>query len=366
MTAANSQPRDDHTLVLQLAVPDPLLLAKLARPGAGRPWRARDAGAWRGAVGLGPYRVAFQDSTRGLELVRSNTDGPEGPDTLTLRFSPVAARVRSLLRDGRPDLVWPVPAGVLDEGAPAAYRAVTREARPARWLVLAMRADVPPTTRLAARRALAHGVNEQDIQRALQQRVEPITGFVPGAGTFDFPRLDPQEIEMWRERGKLGRSFHVMLLYDSHGPPTEIARLLQGEWSRHDIYAELRPRWGSSLQSELLTGQSHLALAVHQDLIDTPGGAIASWVMPLRGPAVGDIRTGWRTREFDGWIEPPGRATRLDPSSIQHRLEQERIVLPLARMPWTWVERSTPGTAAPFHLRYGPSCPIPRIRSQGR
>jgi hypothetical protein len=345
---------DDRTLVLELATPDPLLLAKLARPGVGRAWRSREAGTWRGAVGLGPYTLVRQDSTRALELVGPATPGP---DTLTLRFLTIPARVRSMLREGRPDLVWPLPAG-LPRDVPSNYRVTSREASPARWMVLVMRADVPPTTRLPARQALAHGVNGPDVLRALDLRVEPITGFVPGAGTMDFPRLDPQEIEMWRERGKLGRSFHVMLLYDGRGAPADVARLLQGEWSRHDVYAELASRAGSKLASDLLTGQAQVALAVHQDLIATPGGAIASWVMPLRGPAVGDIRTGWRTREFDGWIEP-GRSSRPDPESVQRRLEQERIVLPLARMPWTWIERSAPGGAARFDPRTGPSCPIP-------
>ena len=71
----------------------------------------------------------------------------------------------------------------------------------------------------------------------------------------------------------------------------------------------LPTRWGSRLEEERLTGRPQLALAVHQDLLSTPGGAIAAWVMPLRGPAVGDVRTGWRTREMDGWIDPPGPGT---------------------------------------------------------
>jgi hypothetical protein len=270
--------------------------------------------------------------------------------------------MRTLLRAGRPDLVWPLPAGLLAQPIPAGYRPITQDPIPARWLLLVMRADVPPTTKLAARHALANGINRGDVVRALGPQAAEFRSWLSGAGPFDFPALDPQEIEMWRERGKLGRSFHVVVSYDEHGPAAEAVRGMQGEWSAHSIYVELAPNAGSDQTREQLRGQSQLVLADIQDLLASPEGAIAPLVMPLRGPAVGPIRTGWRTREFDRWIEPGRSGAEWDPSAVQRRLAEERVVLPLARLRWVWIERAE-GPAAAYHPRYGPECPsapIPR------
>src|SRR5262249_7028452 len=151
---------------------------KLAVPGTGVPWKPLSASSWDRAVGLGPYRVVAADSMRKIDLARA----PDAPaargaraaaapsagslgstgalaDTISLRFTPAVARVRTLLRSGRADLVWPLPPGMSDEPALAGYRPMARAARPERWLVLVMRADVPPTTKLPARHALGHGIN---------------------------------------------------------------------------------------------------------------------------------------------------------------------------------------------------------------
>jgi hypothetical protein len=80
---------------------------------------------------------------------------------------------------------------------------------------------------------------------------------------------------------------------------------------------------------------------------------LAMLVAPLRGPARGGFRTGWRTREFDRWILPPGSAARLDPDALQRRLEADRIVLPIATLPWRVALRT--GAYRPaLHARYGP------------
>lgn len=372
---------DPATLRLRLAVPDPLLLQKLAVPGTTYAWKSLSTATWNHVVGLGPYRVVAADSTRRLELVRTpdpvvargaaataraaGADGSIGsiaavPDTLTLRFTPSAARVRALLRAGRMDLVWPLPPGMADEPTLAGYRMMTRDARPLRWLMLVLRTDVPPTSKLPARHALAHGINKPEVMRALGEQAAEFESWLPGAPAFDFPALDPQAIEQWRDAGKLGRSFHVVMAYDAFGPGANVARVLQGEWSTHAIYVELRPLTGPSLQRELLAGSSsQLALAEVQALIDAPEGALAPIVMPYRGAAVGAVRSGWRTREFDPWLTPGARrpAGPLDDTWAQHRVEEERIVLPLSRLRWSWIERST-GAEPPFHPRFGPLPPI--------
>jgi len=194
---------DSMTLALRLSTPDRLLLGRLALPGTTAAWKVREAGSWRTAIGLGPMIVLRADSLRGLELVKARSPFArvELADTLTLRFVPSSARVRALVRAGRPDLVWPLPPEFLNEPVPAAYRRVAQVARPERWLLLVMRADLPPTTKLPARHALGHGINRAELLRALGAGASETGAWVPGAPAFDFPRLDPQEIELWRDRG---------------------------------------------------------------------------------------------------------------------------------------------------------------------
>jgi ABC-type transport system substrate-binding protein len=351
---------DSLTLGIRLVLPDRRLLARLAIPGTTTAWKRRDVASWREAVGLGPLQVMHADSTRSLELAKARSPFARADlaDTLTVRFVPVAARVRALLRVGRPDLVWPLPPGLLSEPVPAGYRRVVQSARPERWLLLVMRADLPPTTRLPARHALGHGINRTELMRTLAPRVAEVGAWIPGAPPFDFPRLDPQEIELWRERGKLGRSFHVVMAYDAQGPAAEVARRMQGEWAVHSIYVELRPLTGIKRQAEFLAGRAQLVLADVQDPASDPAALLATLVMPYRGPAVGAVRTGWRTRDFDPWLGPSRREAPWDPGWVERRLEEERVVLPLARLPWVWLERAA-GPVAPFHPRYGPECPTP-------
>lgn len=352
---------DDRTLVIRLVKRDPLFLRKLAIPGTGWPWKRRDVSRWTDAVGLGPDRVMAGDTVRQIVLARAPIAPvrPRSmPDTVTMRFQPSAVKVRSMLRTGRPDFVWPVPPGVLSEALPPGYRGVSRPSVPARRLALVMRADVPPTTRLATRHALAHGINRADVLRALGTFASDNESWIPGAPPLEFPELDPQAIEMWRERGKLGRSFHVTMAYDANGPAAVAARAMQGEWAGHAIYVELRPLAGRALQGELLGGVSQLALGELGDLVEGPAGVLSTLIMPFRGPAVGSIRSGWRTREFDGWIDPRHAPVIWKPAQVQRRLEEERVVLPIARLPWLWLER-VGAAEAPFHPDRGPDCPLP-------
>jgi len=218
-----------------------------------------------------------------------------------------------------------------------------------------MRADLPPTSKSPARHALAHAVNREQVLEALGPRGGPLVDWLPGAGAFDFPALDEERVRDWMERGRLGQSFHVTLTYDADGTGAAAARLLQGQWSRLGMYAELRPLRGERASRELLSGLSHLALVEAQPWTDEPAGAMAQLVMPLRGPAAAAFRTGWRTREFDGWIAPARGSTAPDPAAAQARLREDLVVLPLARLPWLWLVREG-GTAARFHPRFGPEC----------
>jgi ABC-type transport system substrate-binding protein len=347
---------DERTLVLRLARRDLLLPAKLALPGMCSPWKD-GPGGWEQAVGLGPYRFAREGAVRSLVLARRA--GAAGPDTVVVRFQPSGARVMTYLRGVPVDLVWPLPASLAPDLAPVGYRALRRDADPPRTLWLVMRADLPPTSRLATRHALAHGVNRDRILAALGAGGRPIGAWLPGAGPCEAPALDAAQVREWMERGKLEPAFHVVLAFDADGVAASTAALMQGDWSKLGIYAELRPLRGTALARELLAGLSHLALVEAQPSTRDVAGTLAPLVMPLRGPAVGAFRTGWRTREFDGWLAPGRGASPADAEAAQARLREELVALPLARLPWTWLEGGA-GAAVHVHSRYGPECAVTR------
>jgi len=340
---------DPRTLVLRLARPDSLLLRKLALPGVGVPWRSDGgAGGWRD--GVGDYRIET-DSPGRLTLVRRGAR-VDLPDTIHVRFLLGAARVRALLRAGAADVVWPLPPDLLDQPLPGDYRARSTPARPVRRLLLVQRADLPPTTRIEARQALAHGLDRGQLVGALGASGTEPGGWLPGGGTFDFPRRDPAEVQAWLERGRLGRSMHVVMAYSADGPAARVARVMQVEWARLGLDVELRPfRQPRPVTEWMRRGGAQLLLLESQSLLDSPAADMAMLVEPLRGPAIGGFRTGWRTREFDRWIAGTAHEP-LDAGWAQQRLAEERVALPLARLPWVWVEPSH----APLrhHPRFGP------------
>ena len=359
---------DDRTLVLRLVRPDVLLLRKLAVPGVCDAWSQRGDSTWLGAIGLGPLRAVEHHTGLRLRLVFAGRDGlpPAGVvDTVFIRFALTAGRTRTLLRNGAIDLVWPPPQGMFDEALPGAYRMRTQNARPRTQLLLVARADLPPTTRLPARRALARGINRDEVVRMLGPGVERRTQWLASAPPADFPKLDGEEILLWMNRGKLGRSFHVEMAYRGDGPGAAIARSMQGEWSSHAIYIEPRPLRGERFEAEALGGRMHLVLTESQALVDDVAAELAQLVMPIRGPAIGSFRTGWRTREFDPWIYPRTGGT-APIELIESRLAEELVVLPLADLPWVWIERDA-GPRRSVHPHFGPQCrlfaePVPARR----
>jgi ABC-type transport system substrate-binding protein len=341
---------DERTLVIRLTRPDTLLLRKLSLPGVSTPWRDRAAREWKAAVGLGPYRVAAVEADRALVLTRAGRGG--AIDTLRVRFVTGVPRVRSLMRARRVDLLWPVPPGLLDQTLSVGYRVVRSVARPARNLLLVIRADVPPTTHQPAREALVHSLRRGELAAALGATADAPDALVPGAARFEFADFDAEQVAQWLDRGKLGRSFHVTMAFDADGLAIA-ARALQGAWSRANLYIELRPLRAGELSSEALGGQSQLLLTEHQPLWDAADAMLLALVMPMRGAAAGPFRTGWRTRDFDAWIAGRRGAPRLDADALQTRIDDERIVLPLARLPWVRIEREG-AAAAPFHPHFGP------------
>lgn len=345
-----------NTLVIRLARTDARWPRALALPGIGVPWRhPPDSARWDRAVGLGPYRVVGAAPGRSLTLAR--TVAVAGPDTVEVRFAPGAPRVRALLRAGRAALVWPLPPTLLDQPLPGGARFRLARARPERHLLLVMRADLPPTSRPAARAAIAHGLSRAAARRALGARGEPVAEWPSRAGRFDFPAYDDAAVRGWMERGRLGRSFHVEMGFDADGAGALVARPLQTEWARVGIDVGLVPLHGEQAVARALVRGPHLFLIESQPPLEGTAAELATLVLPMRGPAVGAFRTGWRTREFDPWIDPaaPRRSLPLVPEAVRRRLEEERVALPLARLPWTWVEGGPLPAAVRPHPRFGPA-----------
>jgi len=341
---------DPRTLVLELALPDSLLLEKLAMPGATAAWESVDTTSdWKHAIGTGPYRVATSDA-RGLVLDR--VDGA-GPDTVTVRFGIGVPRARAVLRGGQTDLLWPLPPSLVDQPLAPGWDLHTRAASPERRLTLVFRADVPPTTKLAARRVFAHGIERAELPRRLGAGAREIREWLPGAGPADLPALDQTEIQGWLDRGKLGRSVHATLAYDADGAGASLARGLQFDWARFGLYVDLLALRGRAFEAEALGGQTQMLLVEEQGLVPGLSGILAAAVMPLRGPAVGGWRSGWRTRDLDPWIFPRRSPIAPETAFAKQRMEEETVVLPLVALDWSWIERAG-APAVHFDPRLGP------------
>ncbi|MFI5369981.1 MAG: ABC transporter substrate-binding protein [Candidatus Eisenbacteria bacterium] len=350
---------DPRTLVLRLARPDRRLLDALALPGVAVPWRAPPSSHdW--AVGLGPYAPVSVSESR-WTLARSRhaawLTGPRGAiaDSVQVRFVVGAGRLHVLLRAGVPDLAWPLPPGLLDLPRPPGYQVVGRDPTPPRRLLLVMRADLPPTSKPAARQVLAHGLNRADVAAHLGALGGAPSAWLVGGTPFDFPVRSEEEVRGWLERGKLGRSMHVVLVYSADGVAGEVVRDLQIGWATLGLDVELQPVRATAFGARALNPVgAHLLLVEEQALLDDPAAELAGMVMPMRDPPVGGMRTGWRTREFDPWIAPGPPRTSFDRMFVERRLGEEWIVLPLAALRWTWMQRIG-GPDAPFHPRFGPA-----------
>jgi len=339
---------DDRTLVLRLARADSSILRTLAFPGVSMAW-AEGAG-WKG--GIGSYRLVLREPGRRMLLARR--DPSDGPDTVRVEFSVNTARARASMRLGRVDLLWPVPAGALAQELPEEFRAVTGSARPARRLWLVMRADLHPTRKIEARRALAHGLNRAEILNRLGARASEAGDWLPGGAPFVFPSRDPGSVREWLQRGRFGRSLYVVMAYAADGAAAEVARAMQAEWADMALDVELRPLRRAAFTAQALGGGgAQLLLLEQQAAFDDPVAELARLVQPRRGPPVGDFRTGWSTREFDRWVGPQPPDTLLDVEYAQRRLGEELVALPLAQISWLWVERRG-GVAITLHPRFGP------------
>src|SRR6185503_1011152 len=145
--------------------------------------------------------------------------------------------------------------------------------------------------------------------------------WLPGGAPFDFPRRDAGAVREWLDRGKLGRSMHVVMAYSADGVGAEVARSMQAAWAEIGLDVELRPLRGGRLAAEALgRGGAQLLLLEAQPPAADPVAELAVLVSPRRGPPVGGFRTGWATAEFERWIGPQPPESPLDIAFAQRRL----------------------------------------------
>ncbi len=378
---------DPRRVRLRLAMPDRRLLDKLAVPGVSTPWKQR-AGEWAAAVGVGPYRMLAGTDGRSFTLVAADPVAGVEPslDTLHVTFGSGSPRARSVLRRRLADVIWPLPPGLLEQPLSDEWSVSRHRVEPARRLLLVLRADMPPLTRVAARRSLAHALNREELLSALGTRGTPVRRWLTGsARDFDWPRLEtaveraerlaaeasatPErratesrspaglragEARSLADRGDRRHSWHLVLAYDADLAGAQVAPVLQGQWERAGHYVDLR-----ALRGRAATAEPLRAAAAPAQLVESQApfagveAELAQLVMPLRGPAVGGARTGWRTRDLDRWLTATGTTSGLDPDAVQAVIESERIVLPIAGLPWQMAVRR--GVAQPaVHPAFGP------------
>ncbi len=361
---------DAHTLVLTLAHPDRGLLERLSVPGVSTPWRSR-TGSWRSAVGSGPYRVVGGEAGRTLTLAKAAPSAGERAlaDTVRVRFATGSARVLHALRAGAADLVWPLPPDLVARALPEEYAFLERDAVPERRLLLVLRADVPPTNRPEVRSALANALSRPELVAALGRRAAAHQRGLPGATAgYEWVRVEPRRGIGPAEHGPNDprtkrTSYHLKLAFDPEVGGEDLARRIQGRWARAGHYAELEPARGSEAVKAALARSGAQAILVESQALFTGGPAeLAIYVDPLRGPAVGNVRTGWRTREFDRWVSLPEPAPGFDPDAAQSELARGQVVLPLASLPWQMAVRNG-ATRASVHPAFGPGWTAPESAS---
>lgn len=330
---------DATTLEFTLTRPDSMLPAKLALPGVSTPWRVT-AGGWGEVVGCGPYRVIRVDGADRLTLVRRPFPGRARAtvDTLEVRFVASAARVRSLLRDGATDVVWPLPSPLMATDPPKGYSAVRWPATPERRLVLVLREDRPPLTRADHRLAMLRAVEPRTLLPALGHSSAAVSEWLPGGGGAAPLRPAPVRSEGATAAQDSRRSFHVRLGYEADGAGSRVAAILEERFAAAGLYVRLQPLRGASGAAMMRAPDGPEALLVTvQPLFPGLADALASFADSPSGVGLHGFRTGWRPNDLLGVLSG---ADSLEPTQAMTRLEAERVALPIARLDWLRFERS--------------------------
>jgi len=348
-------------LRLVLSRPDPLLLRKLVHPLCA-PVSPSD-GDTVAPAGLGPYRRVGYERGRQLLLAASTRSFVRAAfDTLSIDLGVRSPRMRAAFRAGRYEIVWPVPAGLPASVVPAPYR--ERMQTSPMWLLVAFRCDLPPTLRPAARRALAHALNRPALLSELAERGAGASGWPAPALAPALPPFDRDRVREWMAVGKLGRSLHVALGFARGSAGEEVAQAVQADWAAQSLDAELHPQGPAALVAALRGGGPHVLLVEEHPLIDDPSSRVAAVIRSPRGFTVGAYRTGWNLRGFDDWLWPRRARRVADPAAVRRELEGQLPVIPIARLPWLWIERQG-GPRLHFDPFYGPDFTLPGTPKRG-
>ncbi len=210
---------DDRTLVLHLAWPDPFLLEKLAQPRYAIPVPSAAAGRLGDSYGAfpqtnGPYRVVRGGAGSFVFLRNPHYAAAKGsslsgatdrtrehavlrglPDTIRVLTGVSSRRAMLGIESGRLDLVWPIPKEWRERLVRSPRLLTVRAALdpPVTWY-LALNAELAPTARRDARRAVAFGVNRQVLFEELGPAVRPWRAIdTQAAGTGGSPGYDPTQ-----------------------------------------------------------------------------------------------------------------------------------------------------------------------------
>src|SRR5262249_11829163 len=162
------------------------------------------------------------------------------------------------------------PPDLLDQALPSGYESRTRSALPTRKLLLVLRPDLPPTSKPAARHALASGFGRGEVMARLGAAGEELGNWLAQGPPCEFPQEDPEQVRDWLDRGKLGRSLHVVMAYSGDGVASRVARAMQAEWAGNGLDVELRPFREPKVATEMLRrGGAQLLLVESQPVVES-------------------------------------------------------------------------------------------------
>jgi hypothetical protein len=160
-------------------------------------------------------------------------------------------------------------------------------------------------------------------------------------------------------------SHHLTAAFDADLAGALVMPALQRQWEQAGHYIDLRPLRGRAAAAQALkAAAAQVHLVESQALLSGLEPELAQFVMPLRGPAVGAFRTGWRTREFDRALASFGTTPGPDPDDVQATMAADRIVVPIAGLPWQYAFREPIGPPS-VHPAYGPHWTRPAVAPAG-